>query len=114
MGKVTQRQLWLNHQVIEILSSLNLNLQQNAGTERAIKVSKIKGTGEDGEAGNETVTEIKLWSKPQTLEQVGTHFGVTKERIRQLEVRALNKLRRFAQEEKIEVPGEQSHTARAG
>ena len=30
---------------------------------------------------------------PQTLEEVGSHFGVTKERIRQIETRALNKLR---------------------
>jgi RNA polymerase sigma factor (sigma-70 family) len=44
--------------------------------------------------------------EPQTLEQVGTHFGVTKERIRQIEARALNKLRQFAREEKIEVPGD--------
>jgi RNA polymerase sigma factor (sigma-70 family) len=44
--------------------------------------------------------------EPQTLQQVGIHFGVTKERIRQLEARALNKLRRFAQEEKVEVPGD--------
>jgi len=30
---------------------------------------------------------------PQTLEEVGKHFGVTKERIRQIETRALRKLR---------------------
>jgi RNA polymerase primary sigma factor len=30
---------------------------------------------------------------PQTLEEVGKHFGVTKERIRQIETRALGKLR---------------------
>ncbi|MFA9422725.1 MAG: RNA polymerase sigma factor RpoD/SigA [Sedimentibacter sp.] len=31
---------------------------------------------------------------PQTLEQVGTYFGVTRERIRQIESKALQKLRR--------------------
>jgi DNA-directed RNA polymerase sigma subunit (sigma70/sigma32) len=30
---------------------------------------------------------------PQTLEQVGQRFGVSKERIRQLEARAIRKLR---------------------
>ena len=30
---------------------------------------------------------------PQTLEQVGQHFGVTRERIRQIEAKALKKLR---------------------
>ena len=42
---------------------------------------------------------------PQTLEQVGTRFGVTKERIRQLEARALRKMRKMAQDESLEIPG---------
>jgi RNA polymerase sigma factor (sigma-70 family) len=43
--------------------------------------------------------------EPETLEQVGHRFGVTKERIRQLEARALKKLRKIAQEEKLDIPG---------
>ncbi len=42
---------------------------------------------------------------PLTLEQVGSRFGVTKERIRQLESRALRKMRKLAQEERLEIPG---------
>jgi len=45
------------------------------------------------------------YGEPQTLEQVGRRFGVTKERIRQIEARALRKLRKIAQEEKLDVPG---------
>ena len=41
----------------------------------------------------------------QTLEQVGQKLGVTKERIRQLESRALQKLRKIAEEEHLDVPG---------
>jgi RNA polymerase sigma factor (sigma-70 family) len=44
-------------------------------------------------------------TEPQTLEQVGSRFGVTKERIRQLEARALRKLRKIAQEDKLDIPG---------
>lgn len=44
-------------------------------------------------------------TEPQTLEQVGQRFGVTKERIRQLEKRALNKLREIATKENIDIPG---------
>jgi RNA polymerase sigma factor (sigma-70 family) len=39
---------------------------------------------------------------PQTLEEVGKHFGVTKERIRQIETRALNKLRGLLSPEALE------------
>lgn len=44
-------------------------------------------------------------TEPLTLEQVGNRFGVTKERIRQLEIRALNKLRSLVKIEGMDIPG---------
>ena len=40
----------------------------------------------------------------QTLEQLGRELGITKERVRQIESRAQDKLRRFAKEEKRDLP----------
>lgn len=39
-------------------------------------------------------------SKPATLQKIGTQFGVTRERIRQIEEEALERLRAFAHEQR--------------
>jgi RNA polymerase primary sigma factor len=43
-------------------------------------------------------------SHEQTLEQLGRELGITKERVRQIESRAQDKLRRFASEEHLDLP----------
>ncbi len=61
-----------------VRQSIERVLDQLQPREREIVMRRF-GLGEAGDA--------------QTLEEVGKHFGVTKERIRQIETRALNKLK---------------------
>jgi RNA polymerase sigma factor (sigma-70 family) len=78
-------------QLRQMRDSIARILEKLDERERSIIVSRF-GLDEAGE--------------PHTLEQVGNELGVTKERVRQLEVRAMDKLRQFADEERIELPEE--------
>jgi RNA polymerase primary sigma factor len=44
------------------------------------------------------------YSEGMTLEEIGQQLGITKERVRQLNVRIMNKLRMIAKEQKIDLP----------
>jgi RNA polymerase primary sigma factor/RNA polymerase sigma factor len=44
------------------------------------------------------------YSEGMTLEEIGQQLGITKERVRQLNVRIMNKLRVIAREQKIDLP----------
>lgn len=55
-----------------------------------------------------TIIEKRFWlggEKPKTLDEVGQEFGVTRERIRQLQNIALKKLRRALEKKENPIPG---------
>jgi RNA polymerase sigma factor (sigma-70 family) len=43
-------------------------------------------------------------SEEMTLEQIGQHFGITKERVRQINVRGMKQLREWAAKENADMP----------
>jgi len=43
-------------------------------------------------------------SREMTLEQIGQHFGITKERVRQINVRGMKQLREWAAKENVDMP----------
>ena len=80
-------------------------LQESAQAQRAKQVSQILSRLDEREQ-QIIISRFGLDynEEPQTLKEVGASLGVTKERIRQIEARALNKLRAAAKEENIELP----------
>ena len=68
----------LHEQLMEVLDTL---------TEREQKVLKLRFGLDDG--------------RPRTLEEVGKEFQVTRERIRQIEAKALRKLRHPSRSRKL-------------
>jgi len=80
--------------------------QESAQLEREAQVEKILGSLDEREQ-RIIISRFGLnrGHEPRTLKEVGAEMGVTKERIRQIEARALTKLRKAAQQEKIDIPG---------
>jgi RNA polymerase primary sigma factor/RNA polymerase sigma factor len=86
-------------------ASTNEYLQQSAQQLREIQIGKILSRLDDREQ-RIIISRFGLdyRQEPQTLKELGAQMGVTKERIRQIEARALSKLRHAAREENIELP----------
>jgi len=80
--------------------------QESAQNQREVQIGKILERLDEREQ-KIIISRFGLdhGHEPLTLKEVGAEMGVTKERIRQIEARALEKLRLAAQEEKIESPG---------
>ena len=83
----------------------NPYMQESAKQLRERQIGKIMSSLDDRE---QKIISARFGldhsQEPQTLKEVGASLGVTKERIRQIEARALSKLREAAREEKIDIP----------
>jgi RNA polymerase sigma factor (sigma-70 family) len=80
--------------------------QESSQSQRQWQVEKILGRLDERE--QKIIIRrfgLQRGQEPLTLKQVGAEMGVTKERIRQIEARALSKLRKAVEEEKIDFPG---------
>jgi RNA polymerase sigma factor (sigma-70 family) len=80
--------------------------QESSQTQRESQVEKILGRLDERE--QKIIIRrfgLQRGHEPLTLKQVGAELGVTKERIRQIEARALGKLRKAVEEERIDFPG---------
>lgn len=76
--------------------------QETAQTQREAQIERIlKRLGQREQEIIVSRFGLNRDHEPRTLQQVGAELGVTKERIRQLEARALRKLRLAAEEENI-------------
>jgi RNA polymerase primary sigma factor/RNA polymerase sigma factor len=76
-----------------------------AQSQRESQVGKILGYLDQRE--QEIIVRrfgLAAGQEPLTLKEVGAVMGVTKERVRQLEARAMSKLRKAASDEKVEIP----------
>ncbi len=67
------------------------------------RTTEIKECLKELNANERSIIELRfgLECEPQTLERIGKKFGVTRERIRQIEIRALTKLRHHMKEKQI-------------
>ncbi len=70
-----------------------------------IRAAKIKAWLEYLDDNERTIIKLRFGldnEEPQTLETVGKKFGITRERVRQIEAKALGKLKTLVEESKLE------------
>ncbi|HEY6565387.1 MAG TPA: sigma-70 family RNA polymerase sigma factor, partial [Pirellulaceae bacterium] len=108
-GEYKHRERFRTSQDETFLSAIddgsNPSLEENLQYRRKAQIGRILSRLDDREQ-RIIVSRFGLDHRlePLTLKEVGVELGVTKERIRQIEARALDKLRSAARDEHLELP----------
>ncbi|TNE44150.1 MAG: RNA polymerase sigma factor RpoH [Deltaproteobacteria bacterium] len=100
----------------EILPDVGPSPEEQIGEfeyEEMRKNSLYEAMGSLSEREQLIIRRRRLVDDPETLSEIGKYLGITRERVRQLEARALRKLRTFLSEEHLElmVPYEENELA---
>ncbi|CAG0975103.1 RNA polymerase sigma factor RpoH [Burkholderiales bacterium] len=89
----------------DLLSGGGANAEERVADQelRRVFLEKVKSFAEGlGERDRQIVEERILAEEPRTLQEIGDEFGVSRERIRQLEARVVSRLRDYLKENLVD------------
>jgi RNA polymerase sigma-32 factor len=91
--------------VADVVAARGASAEDEVGDRelREVFLAKVKEFAEGLEAREQQIVEERILAEePRTLQELGDEFGVTRERVRQLEARLVKRLREYLQREVVD------------